>query len=112
MTTQWNNNYNETMPFSDTCLSLNLVANTPQSWTIPGTSTQQFQALFEYPSNASVFVNKNGTAILPAGGSQSTVQYNEFKPMKRYAKGGDILSFITSDSAGVYMGVSLRQIQS
>ena len=110
MAISYNANYIETLAFSDTCLQLNLAAGTPQSFTVPGLNTQQFQAYFEYASNSNVFVCKNGTAAVPGGGAQTTQQYNEFKPKKRYVRGGDVLSFITPDPTA-YMGVSLRQIQ-
>lgn len=110
MTIKYNANYIETMPFSDTCLQLNLATNIPQSWTVPGEPEQYFQAYFEYNCNSNVFVCQNGTAAAPASGTQTTQQYNEFKPKKRYVRGGDVLSFMTPDAAA-YMGVSLRQLQ-
>lgn len=110
MTIQYNENYLETMPFSDTCVQLNLAAATAQSWTVPGTSQQFYQAYFSYSSNSNVFVCNNGTAAAPGGGAQTTQQYSEFKPKKRYVRGGDVLSFVTPDSTA-YMGVSLRQLQ-
>ncbi len=110
MTIPYNANYIETMPFSDTCLQLNLAASTAQSWTVPGTSNQFFQAYFEYASNSNVFVCNNGVATAPGGGAHTTQQYNEFKPKKRYVRGGDVLSFLTPDTTA-YMGVSLRQLQ-
>lgn len=110
MAIKYNANYLETMPFSDVCLQLNLATGVPQSWTVPGTSDQYFQAYFEYASNSNIFVRNNGTASAPGGGAQTTQQYNEFKPEKRYVRGGDVLSFVTPDAVA-YMGVSLRQIQ-
>src|SRR5579872_1482806 len=94
MTIQYNANYIETMPFSDTCLQLNLAANTAQSWTVPGTSEQYFQAFFEYAENSNVSVCNNGVATVPGGGAQTTQPYNEYKPEKRYVRGGDVLSFV------------------
>jgi hypothetical protein len=108
--TPYNANYNETMPFSDTCLQLNLAANTAQSWTVPGSPQQFYQAYFKYNCISNVFVCSNGTAVSPGGGAQTTQQYSEFRPKKRYVRGGDVLSFVTPD-ATAYMGVSLRQIQ-
>ena len=111
MAIKYNANYLETMSFSDVCLQLNLAASTAQSWTVPGTSNQYFQAYFEYASNSNVFVCNNGVALAPGGGAQTTQQYSEFKPEKRYVRGGDVLSFVTPDTTGAFMGVSLRQIQ-
>jgi len=110
MTIQYNANYIETMPFSDTCKQFNLAANTEQTWTVPGTSTMQYQAYFEYASNSNVFVCNNATPAIPGGGANGSQQYNEFKPKKRYVRGGDVLHLITPD-ATAYAGVSLRQIQ-
>jgi len=110
MTIQYNSNYHETMPFSDTCVQLHCLANAEETYTVPGVSTQQYQAFFEYASNSNVFVRNNGTPTIPAGGVVGTQQYNEFKPQKRYVKGGDVLHFITPDT-NAYIGVSLRQIQ-
>ncbi len=110
MTIKYNVNYIETMPFSDTCAQLNLATGVAQSWTIPGTSDQYFQAYFNYASDSNVFVCGNGTAAAPAGGTKTTQAYSEFKPKKRYVRGGDVLSFVTPDTAA-YVGVSLRQLQ-
>jgi hypothetical protein len=110
MTIQYNANYIETMPFSDTCKQFNLAANTEQTWTIPGNSTQQFQAYFEYNCTSNVFVCNNATPLIPGGGANTAQQYNEFKPKKRYVRGGDVLHVISPDSTA-YCGVSLRQLQ-
>lgn len=110
MTIQYNANYIETMPFSDTCVQVNCAANTEQTFTVPGTDEQQFQAYFEYSSNSNVFVRKNSTPTIPSSGSVSTEPYCEFKPEKRYVRGGDVLHFITPDT-NAYIGVSLRQLQ-
>jgi hypothetical protein len=109
--TIYNANYIETMPFSDTCKQFNLATNTAQSWTIPGTSEQYYQAYFSYASNSNVFVCNNAAATSPGGGANTAQPYNEFKPIKRYVRGGDVLSVISPDTAGAYVGVSLRQIQ-
>ncbi len=110
MTIAYNENYDGTMPFSDTATQVACTVNAEQTWTVPGTDTQQFQALFEYASNSNVFVCKNSTPVIPAGGSVGTQPYNEFKPCKRYVRGGDVLHFITPDAIA-YIGVSLRQLQ-
>lgn len=110
MAIKYNANYIETMPFSDVCFQGNLAANAAQSWTVPGTSDQYFQAYFEYNCNSNVFVCLNGTALAPGGGAHTIQQYSEYKPKKRYVRGGDVLSFVTPDTMA-YMGVSLRQIQ-
>ena len=110
MTIQYNENYLETMPFSDTCAQVHCLINAEETFTVPGNSTQQFQAYFEYASNSNVFVRLNATPTIPAGGTVGTQQYNEFKPKKRYVRGGDVIHFITPDT-NAYIGVSLRQLQ-
>lgn len=99
------------MAFSDTCAQVNCAANVEKTFTVPGTDVQQFQAFFEYTQNSNVFVCKNAAATVPLAGTVGTQQYNEFKPQKRYVQGGDVLHFITPDTAGAYIGVSLRQLQ-
>src|ERR1035437_171560 len=98
------------MPFSDTCLQVNCAANVAQTFTIPGNSEQQYQAYFSYNENANVFVCKNGTPSIPVSGASGQDQYNEFKPKKRYVRGGDVLHFITPDT-NAYIGMSLRKLQ-
>lgn len=110
MTIAYNSNYVETMPFSDTDYQLNCNANTELAFTIPGNQTTQYQAYIEYNMTSNVFVRLNGVPSVPAAGTYGTEQYNEFKPKKRYVRGGDVLHFITPD-ANAYVGVSLRQIQ-
>lgn len=110
MTIQYNSNYEETLPFSDTAVQMHLLANVELTYTVPGASTIQYQAYFEYASNSNVYVCKNATPVIPAGSTVGTQQYNEFKPEKRYVRGGDVLHLITPDTAA-YCGFSLRQLQ-
>lgn len=110
MAIPYNSNYIETMPFSDTCAQVNLGANTEQTYTVPGTAVTQYQAYFEYTYASNVFVRLNGAPTIPTAGSVGTQQYNEFRPKKRYVKGGDVIHLISPD-ATAYVGISLRQIQ-
>jgi hypothetical protein len=110
MAIKYNSNYHGTIPFSDTDYQVALAANTEKTITIPGSATIQYQALFSYISTSNVFVRKNGVPAIPASGTVGTEQYNEFRPWKRYVKGGDVLHLITPD-ATAYVGVSLRQLQ-
>ncbi len=111
MTIQYNANYIETMPFSDTCWQVSAATDTSQSITVPGSATMQYQAYFEYASNSNVFVRLNSAPTVPVSGASGTEAYSEFRPVKRYVKGGDVLHFITPDVAGAYVGVSLRKLQ-
>ncbi len=110
MAIPYNSNYIETMAFSDTCYQVGLAANSEQTITIPGTATTQYQALFSYTQGSNVFVRNNSTPASPPLGTVGTQQYNEFRPLKRYVKGGDVLHIISPD-ASTYVGVSLRQLQ-
>jgi len=110
MTIQYNANYIETMPFSDTAIQVNCGSNVEQTYTVLGPVTAQFQAYFEYTQDSNVFVCINGTPVIPSSGSVGTQPYNEFRPKKRYVRGGDVIHFITPDSTA-YVGVSLRKLQ-
>lgn len=110
MTIQYNSNYHETMPFSDTCIQVALGSNVEETYTVPGPITTQYQAYFEYTFDSNVFVRLNGIPAIPASGTVGTEQYNEFRPKKRYVRGGDVIHLITPD-ASAYVGVSLRQLQ-
>ncbi len=110
MTIAWNANYIETMPFSDTSVQVNCAANTEETFTVPGTDTMQYQAYFEYTSTSNVFIRLNAAPAIPASGTSGTEPYNEFRPKKRYVRGGDVIHFITPD-ANAYIGVSLRKLQ-
>ncbi len=110
MAIQYNSNYDGTIPFSDVNYPVALATNTDEPITVPGSPTTQYQALFSYTSTSNVFVRLNATAVVPAPSSATLTQYNEFRPEKRYVKGGDVIHLITPD-ASAYVGVSLRQLQ-
>lgn len=109
MTAQYYNNYEDTTNFSDNPSRLALATNVEQTITVPGNSSQKMQALFEYASNSNVFVGYNITATVPLAGTTDDVGSIEFKPKKRFVKGGDTLSLITPD-ASAYCGVSFRSL--
>ena len=108
---RYSSSFDETIPFSDECLQMNLAADTAQTYTVPGTGKNKYTALFSYNNNANIFVSLDGVAVSPASGVQTTTKRLEFKPDKRYVSGGDVLSFITPDT-NAYVGVSLRTIPS
>ena len=109
----YNSNYDLTIPFSDTCAQIALAANTEETYTVPGVATNNYSVHFAYICTSNVFVRMNGTPTIPAGGTVGTEQYTEFRPgddgFQRYAKGGDIIHFITPD-ATAYVGISLRAL--
>lgn len=111
MTIAYNANYLETMPFSDTTAQVACGTSVEETYTVPGSQTTQYQAYFEYNATSNVFICLNSTPTVPASGTVGVQPYNEFRPKKRYVRGGDVLHFITSDAAGAYVGVSLRKIQ-
>jgi len=110
MTIVYNSNYEGTTPFSDSAYQVALGAAVSQSITIPGENTMQYQALFSYTYASNVFVCKNTAPTVPLGGTVEDQQYNEFRPEKRYVRGGDVLHFITPDTSA-YVGVSLMKLQ-
>lgn len=109
MAIQYNSNFHETLPFSDFAVPVSLTTNTEQTVTVPGSATTKYQALFEYNATSNVFVRLNGTATVPAPDTANIVPYLEFRPKKRYVQGGDVLHFITPDTAQ-YVGLTLRQL--
>jgi hypothetical protein len=109
MAIAYNSNYDGTIPFSDTAWQVNCGASVEQTITVPGPVTSQYQALFEYIQDSNVFIRLNGVPTVPSIGSVGSQQYNEFRPHKRYVKGGDVIHFITPD-ASAYIGVTLRQL--
>lgn len=110
MTSKYNANYIETMPFSDTAYQVNCAVGVAESFTVPGSDTMQYQAYFEYNQSSNVFVRLNTAPVSPVSGTVSTEPYSEFRPKKRYVRGGDVVYLITPD-ASAYIGVSLRQLQ-
>ena len=74
---------------------------------------QKFSLLFGMSSNANVFVGYNVAATIPVANSVGVTQGIEYitPDSKRYAIGGDVLSFISPD-ATAWVGVSVRSIPS
>lgn len=109
--TPFNSNYNDTFPFSNTCIDILLAASTVISWTVPGISTQQYRANFSVSLSADVWVCKNGTAAVPTSNTVGSVPYQERigDNFFRYVNGGDTLSFISTGTPQV--GVSLLLVQ-
>jgi hypothetical protein len=110
----YNSNYDITVPFSDVCVQFNLATNVEDTFTVPGSATNNYSVRFGYTNNSNVFVCLNATPTIPGSSVVGTQQYNEFRPgddgSQRFVKGGDVLHFITPDAAGAYMGISLRSL--
>ncbi len=110
MAISYNSNYDVTIPFSDACYQIGVPAGAPINVTVPGSPTTNYQALFSYTSTANVFVCLNDVAAPPLIGNIESQQYNEFRPDKRYVRGGDNIYFSSPD-ADEFVGVSFRQLQ-
>lgn len=109
--TGYNCNFDGTKPFSDVCAQINLVANTQQTYTVPGVSAQRYRAIFTFASNSNVFIGLNVTATTPGAGLNTATANLEFRPCEpKYVKGGDVIHAITGDTAGAYVGISLLAI--
>lgn len=111
ITTPYNNNFNDTTSFSNTSSQMALATGVARTYTVPGVATDKYQVRFTYTYNSNVFVGNNVTAATPGAGLQTNTAYLEFRPgsdgSKRYASGGDVLSFITPD-ASAYVGIALE----
>ena len=109
----YNSNYDLTIPQSDVCYQVSLVANTDLSFTLPGNETNKYSLRFTYTSTSNVFVCFNSAVTLPGSGTVGTQQYNEFRAgddgSQRYGQGGDVIHFKTPD-ASAFVGVSVRAI--
>ena len=109
MALMYTSSFDETIQFSDTQCQLVLTANNVLTYTLPGPVGQKYVLRFEYNATANVYVGKNVTPAIPASNSTTTVAFVEYRPLKRAAVGGDVISFITPD-ATVYMGLSVRSM--
>lgn len=104
--TQYQSLYLGTTPFSDTSVSINLVAATVATYTVPGTPQQKYRAKFSWGSGANVYVGLNTIPVASTSGAVTSMPNVEFLPDLKYVKGGDVLSFL-STSAVTDSGLSL-----
>jgi hypothetical protein len=98
MTTPYNNSFNGTEPFSDTTAQFALSALTALTYTVPGASDVSYKCEFSWLYNSAVWVGYNVTATLPTANTMTTNHSIEFRPDFRYVRGGDVLSFIATDT--------------
>lgn len=110
MTSQYYNNFVDTTNFSDTGETFILVANTAQSYTVPGNNQFKYQVIFGFNASANLYVGLNVVPVIPADGGSASGRFVDFRPLKRFVQGGDVLNFITPD-ATLNFGISLRYIQ-
>jgi hypothetical protein len=109
--TNFQRNFSETFPFSDTGFQTLLAASTAIAYTVPGNANQKFRAHFSVSTSADVWVCLNGTAAVPTSNT-GTATYNQERidiNFNRYVKGGDTLSFISTGTPQV--GVSLLKVE-
>lgn len=111
MATPYQSSFDETLGFSDTNARLHLLQDAVLEYEVAGASDKKFVVLFEYNDQANIFVGLNYSPTAPAAGTIVTTNTAEFRPCKRFVKGGDKLYFVTPDT-NAYMGISLRQIPS
>jgi hypothetical protein len=109
MTLRYTSSYDKTVAFSDTDAQLHLTVGSVLTYTLPGGRDTKYTIMFGYNSNSNVWVGLNATPVIPSADSITLVPFVEFRPDRRYAIGGDVLSFITPDAV-VYMGISVRSI--
>lgn len=102
MSTNYNMNYNDCMPFTDIAPSVALAANTPLSYTVPGPATTKYRVEFHYNYLSNIYIANNSTAAVPVAGTVSASSVSSYRPNVRYVKGGDVLSFITSDTSAQF----------
>jgi hypothetical protein len=94
--TKFNTLFQGTEPFSDTAPQLALAANTALTYTVPGDSSKQYRVKFYWAYNANVWVAINSTAAVPLAGTITSDSRSVLRPEIKYARGGDVLSFISS----------------
>jgi len=107
--TTYNSQYEDTSPFSDTTGTIALNSGVVGTYTVPGANTTRYRIDFKYPYNANVYVGLNTTPVTPSPGTVNSTNSVEFRPERKYVKGGDVLSFISSSTV-TDGGFSLLQL--
>lgn len=97
--TTYNQNFLETLPFSDLTVQIALAANTALTYTVPGSTGLLYRCEFSWPDAAEVWVGYNIAAVVPSSGTITQKNRIEMNPGRykgaRYVRGGDVLSFIS-----------------
>lgn len=107
--TPYNSQYQGCFPFSNTTPSVALAANTALSYTVPGDDTTRYRVEFHYNATENIYIANNSTAAVPSAGTVSANSVSSYRPAVRYVRGGDVLSFITSDTTAQF-GFDLLQL--
>lgn len=111
MTERYYNNYEETRSFGFESVTVTLASGSNVTYTVPGNATNNYIAEFEYNANNDIFVGYNTSAAVPSSNTANSSSVVEYKPKKRYVKGGDTLNFVTPNTT-VYFGFIVRTIPS
>ena len=102
--------FNGTLPWTQASYSVTLGASSAKTVTVPGDNSKKYRANFEFNVTSNIFVGYNITAAVPSSGTAVSTPNQEFIPKEaRYVVGGDVLSFITPDTAA-YFSVSFIAI--
>jgi hypothetical protein len=98
--TRYQNNFDETLPFSNYNFNALLASGTALTYTVPGISTQKFRVRFACSYTAEVWVKYNGTATDPSSNTATTNSFQELIPLKecRVVSGGSTISFLAPAS--------------
>lgn len=83
-------------PFSTQVYTATLVAAAHSSITVPS-NFKNWVAVFAYEPGATVWVSKNGTAAVPAGGTFAAA-VSDLNPGARIVKAADVIDLITADA--------------
>lgn len=87
------------LPFTKDNYSATLAQNTATPMTVPDNGIfKNWLAIFSYQDGATVWVTNNFTATAPSSSSFS-ISHSQLKPIARKVEPGDILSFLTTDTA-------------
>lgn len=82
--------------FSDTNFNTTLATGVAQSFAVP-TGFKNWIAIFNFTAGTSVWVANNTTAAI--AGASFALSASQLNPQARKVHGGDVISFITGDTA-------------
>lgn len=98
MSTPYNSSHESTNSFTDQAAQINLAAATVATYTVPGLNQMRFQCIFSWSANADVYVGVNETPVASTMGMITNSSGVAFRPLKKFVKGGDILSFLSTSA--------------
>lgn len=111
MTTTYNRNFGDTVPWTDDCVQVHATANTSGSITVPGGTQLTYKAVFDINRAANnIFFRRGAAPTIPGANVVATQQYNQFNPDELYVNGGDLIYYITPDTVA-YFGIRFILVQ-